>query len=155
VPASFETLVASGVASGADLIVGGGRTAGLDKGYFHDITIFDNVDNKSEIAHEEVFGPVGVIIGFDTDEQAIDLANDSRFGLSGSVISADAATAFDIARPIRTGSMQINGGMGKMAYGPLGGFKRSGLGREFGPEWLKEYTQEKSIYYPIGYPKAI
>ncbi|RYY29079.1 MAG: aldehyde dehydrogenase family protein [Sphingomonadales bacterium] len=153
--ARVESLVASGVASGAELIVGGGRTAGLDKGYFHDITIFDNVDNKSEIAQEEVFGPVGVIIGFDTDEEAIDIANDSRFGLSGSIMSADAATAFDIAGRIRTGSMHINGGMGKMAYGPLGGYKRSGLGREFGPEWLKEYTQEKSIYYPVGYPKAV
>jgi aldehyde dehydrogenase (NAD+) len=150
-----EALVASGKASGATLVVGGGRPADLPKGYFHDITIFDDVDNKSEIAQEEVFGPVGAIIGFDTDEQAVDIANDSRFGLSGSIMSADAATAFEMARQVRTGSMQINGGMGKMAYGPLGGFKRSGIGREFGPEWLKEYTQEKSIYYPIGYPKTV
>lgn len=150
--AKVEKLVESGHSAGARLVVGGGRTAGLEKGYFHDITIFDDVDNKSELAQEEVFGPVGVIIGFDSDEQAVDIANDSRFGLSGSIMTADAATAFDMARQIRTGSMMINGGMGKMAYGPLGGFKRSGIGREFGPDWLKEYTQEKSIYYPIGYP---
>jgi acyl-CoA reductase-like NAD-dependent aldehyde dehydrogenase len=150
-----EQMVEAGRASGAKLLVGGGRPQDLTKGYFYDITIFDDVDNKSAIAQEEVFGPVGVIIGFDSDEQAVELANDSRFGLSGSIMSQDAATAFDIARKIRTGSMHINGGMGKMAFGPLGGFKRSGLGREFGPEWMKEYTQEKSIYYPIAYPKAI
>lgn len=145
-----ETLVQAGKDSGATLVRGGGRVPGLDKGFFYDITLFDDMDNSSVLAQEEVFGPVGVTIGFDTDEEAVRIANDSRFGLSGSVLSADAATAYDMALQIRTGSVHINGGMGKMAFGPLGGFKRSGIGREYGPDWLKEFTQEKSLYYPIG-----
>jgi acyl-CoA reductase-like NAD-dependent aldehyde dehydrogenase len=145
-----ERLVQSGVDSGATLIRGGGRVPGLDRGFFYDITLFDDVDNRSELAQEEVFGPVGVITGFDTDEEAVRLANDSRFGLSGSIWSADAATAYEMSLQIRTGSVHINGGMGKMAFAPLGGFKRSGIGREYGPEWLKEFTQEKTLFYPLG-----
>lgn len=147
-----EKLVQSGKDSGATLVRGGGRVPGLDKGFFYDITLFDDVDNASELAQEEVFGPVGVTIGFDRDEEAVKLANESRFGLSGSILSADSATAYDMAKQIRTGTVHINGGMGKMGFGPLGGYKRSGLGREYGPGWLKEFTQEKSIFYPIGRP---
>lgn len=145
-----EHYVQSGRDSGATLVRGGDRVAGLDRGFFYDITIFDDVDNSSAIAQDEIFGPVGVIIGFDTDEEAVRIANDSRYGLSGNIFSADPATAYEMALQIRTGSVHINGGMGKMAFGPLGGFKRSGTGREYGPDWLKEFTQEKSIYYPIG-----
>jgi len=102
------------------------------------------------IAQEEVFGPVGVAIGFDTDEEAIAIANDSRYGLNGGILSADPATAYEMSLKIRAGSVYINGGAGKMSYAPIGGYKRSGIGREYGPDWLKEFTQEKSIFYPVG-----
>jgi len=148
--AKVEHFVASGRDSGATLVCGGGRPQGLDKGFFSDITLFDDVRNDMTIAQEEIFGPVGVVIGFDTDEEAIAIANDSRYGLNGAVATADAAVAYQMARRIRAGSVYINGGGGKMPYAPIGGFKRSGIGREFGPDWLKEFTQEKSIIYPIG-----
>ena len=139
-----------GLDSGATLVCGGGRPAGHDKGFFFDITVFDNVDNKSQIAQDEIFGPVGVVIGFDTDEEAIAIANDSRYGLSGGILTADAATGYQMAMKIRTGSVALNGGMAKMAFGPIGGYKRSGIGREYGPEWLKEFTNEKTVFYPLG-----
>ena len=85
------------------------------------------------IAQEEVFGPVGVTIGFDSDEEAIAIANDSRYGLNGGILSADAATAYEMSLKIRAGSVFINGGTGKMSYAPIGGYKRSGIGREYGP----------------------
>ena len=89
--------------------------------------------NRMTIAQEEVFGPVGVTIGFDSDEEAIAIANDSRYGLNGGILSADAATAYEMSLKIRAGSVYINGGTGKMSYAPIGGYKRSGIGREYGP----------------------
>ena len=148
--AKVERLIQGGRDQGAALVFGGGRPQGLDTGFFADITVFDNVDNKMEIAQEEAFGPVGVTIGFDTDEEAVRIANDSRYGLNGAVMTADAAKGFEIARQIRTGSIMLNGGSGKMSYAPIGGYKRSGIGREYGPDWLREYQQEKTILYPVG-----
>ncbi|KAA0696163.1 aldehyde dehydrogenase family protein [Halopseudomonas laoshanensis] len=148
--AKVEGLIASGLEQGAKLVCGGGRPAGQEKGFFVDITLFDDVTNDMTIAQEEVFGPVGVVIGFDTDEEAIAIANDSRFGLNGGVMTADAAVAYKMAKRIRAGSVYLNGGGGTMPYAPIGGFKRSGIGREFGPDWLNEFTEEKSIIYPIG-----
>lgn len=136
--------------SGARLVCGGGRPAHLSRGFFSELTLFDDVRNDMEIAQEEIFGPVGVTIGFDSDEQALQIANDSRFGLNGGIFTADAAKGLDMARGIRAGSVYLNGGGGQMPYAPIGGYKRSGIGREFGPDWLKEFTQEKSIIYPIG-----
>src|SRR3546814_4367115 len=97
------------------------------------------------IAQEEIFGPVGAVIGFDTDEEAIRIANDSRFGLNGGIETADAAKGYEMALQIRAGSVALNGGTGRMTYAPIGGYKRSGIGREYGPDWLREYQQEKSI----------
>jgi len=148
--AKVEHFIANGRDAGATLVCGGGRPAGIKQGFFSEITLFDDVRNDMYIAQEEIFGPVGVTIGFDTDEEAIAVANDSRYGLNGGIASADAATAYQMARRIRAGSVYINGGGGKMPYAPIGGFKRSGIGREFGPDWLKEFTQEKSIIYPVG-----
>lgn len=136
--------------SGATLVCGGGRPSDLPRGYFTELTLFDDVRNDMEIAQEEIFGPVGVTLGFETDEQALSIANDSRFGLNGGIFTADAATGLDMARRIRAGSVYLNGGGGQMPYAPIGGYKRSGIGREFGPDWLKEFSQEKSIIYPIG-----
>ncbi len=145
-----ERLIREGRDEGARLVCGGGRPDHLSKGFFTDITLFDDVKNRMTIAQEEVFGPVGVTIGFDSDEEAIAIANDSRYGLNGGILSADAATAYEMSLKIRAGSVYINGGTGKMSYAPIGGYKRSGIGREYGPDWLKEFTQEKSIFYPVG-----
>jgi len=148
--AKVERLIGKGREEGAHLVFGGGRPAHLPKGFFTDITLFDEVDNRMTIAQEEIFGPVGVTIGFDRDDEAIRIANDSRYGLNGGILSADAATAYEMSLKIRAGSIYVNGGTGKMPYAPIGGYKRSGIGREYGPDWLKEFTQEKSIFYPVG-----
>jgi acyl-CoA reductase-like NAD-dependent aldehyde dehydrogenase len=148
--ARVEGFIQRGKDSGATLVCGGGRPKDQPRGYFTELTLFDDVRNDMEIAQEEIFGPVGVTISFETDDQALSIANDSRFGLNGGVFTADAATGLDMARRIRAGSVYLNGGGGQMPYAPIGGFKRSGIGREFGPDWLKEFTQEKSIIYPIG-----
>ncbi len=149
--AKVEHYVKLGHESGAKLITGGKRPAHLGKGYFYEPTIFDGVDNRSAIAQEEIFGPVCTVIGFDTDEEAVALANDSQFGLAGGVYSKDVGKAYAMALQMQTGSISINGGGGKVnIYAPFGGFKRSGHGREFGYGWLDEYSQAKSITFPGG-----
>ncbi|MDY0012647.1 MAG: aldehyde dehydrogenase family protein [Rhodocyclaceae bacterium] len=146
-----ERYVQLGLDSGARLVLGGKRPADLDKGYFFEPTLFDDVDNRSRLAQEEVFGPIGVVIGYDTDDEAVALANDSPFGLNGAVMSADAAAAYRIALRLRTGGVAVNGGTGDLFLkAPFGGYKFSGIGREFGPHWLNEYMLEKAITFPIG-----
>ncbi|MCY1355756.1 putative aldehyde dehydrogenase [compost metagenome] len=146
-----EQFVQMGLDAGACLVAGGRRPAFLPRGFFHEPTLFDNVDNSSTLAQEEVFGPIGVVIGFDSDDEAIRLANDSKFGLSGAVMSADRATAYRMALKLRTGGVSINGGTGDFfVKAPFGGFKHSGIGRELGKDWLNEFLLEKSITYPIG-----
>jgi len=145
-----ENFIELGNSGGARLICGGGRPAGLDKGFFTEVTIFDDVTNDMAIAQEEIFGPVGCIIGFSTDEEAIRIANESRYGLNGAIETADAATGYEMALQIRAGSVSLNGGTGTMSDAPIGGYKRSGIGREYGPGWLREYQHEKSVFYPIG-----
>lgn len=135
---------------GAKLVIGGDRASQFDKGFYHNITVFDDVDNSMRVAQEEIFGPVGAVIGFDTDEEAIKIANDSRYGLYGGIESADSAKAFHMAKQLRTGGVVINGGLMRQNDAPFGGYKRSGLGREYGPNWLDEYTEEKSIIFRIG-----
>lgn len=146
-----ERFVARALEEGAQLVAGGRRPAHLRKGYFYEPTLFDNVDNRSFLAQQEVFGPIGAVIGYDTDDEAIALANDSPFGLSGAIMSADRATAYRMALKLRTGGVSINGGTGDLyVRAPFGGYKRSGIGREFGPQWLNEFMLEKIITYPIG-----
>ncbi len=148
--ARTEHYVSEGLKSGATLVTGGKRPAGFDKGFFYEPTLFDNVDNKSTIAQEEVFGPIGVVIGFDTDAEAVDMANDSAYGLGGAIWSADLGAAYDMASAIRTGQVNINGGgsaAGSPYMGPFGGYKRSGIGREWGDEGLNAYTELKNITY--------
>ncbi|KJS09740.1 MAG: aldehyde dehydrogenase [Gammaproteobacteria bacterium BRH_c0] len=149
--AKTENFVKKGLEEGGVLIAGGKRPEHLQKGFFFEPTLFDDVDNRSTLAQCEVFGPIGVVIGFDTDEEAVAMANDSNFGLSGGIYSADKAKAFEMAKQLRTGDVKLNGGTaGLYLQAPFGGYKRSGIGREFGPNWLDAYTLEKAIHYPIG-----
>lgn len=144
--ARTEKYVDIAQSEGARLITGGKRPAGFDRGFFYEPTFFDNVQNSHRIAQEEVFGPIGVVIGYDTDEEAVQIANDSEFGLSGAIFSKDAGKAFDLALQIRTGGVAINGGIGTMSsHAPFGGIKRSGYGREYGHEGLNEFTYMKTI----------
>ncbi len=148
--AKVEHYIALGKQAGATLLCGGGRPAGLEGGYFTEMTLFDDVTNDMAIAQDEIFGPVGCIIGFDSDEEAIGIANASRYGLNGAIETADPATGYAMALRIRAGSVSLNGGTGTMSYAPIGGYKRSGVGREYGPHWLREYQHEKSVFYPVG-----
>jgi acyl-CoA reductase-like NAD-dependent aldehyde dehydrogenase len=131
---------------GATLVHGGRRPEGFGKGFFFEPTLFDNVRNDSRLAQEEVFGPIGAVIGFDDDDEAIAMANASDFGLSGAIYSADAGQAYRMALRLRTGGVAINGGAGTMmSDAPFGGIKRSGYGREYGEEGLNEFTYQKVI----------
>lgn len=133
---------------GATLVHGGKRPDGFAKGFFFEPTLFDNVKNDSRLAQEEVFGPIGAVIGFDDDDEAIALANASDFGLSGAIWSADAGKAYEMALRLRTGGVALNGGAGTMqSDAPFGGIKRSGYGREYGEEGLNEFTYQKTISF--------
>jgi aldehyde dehydrogenase (NAD+) len=133
---------------GARLVYGGGRPAGLDRGFFHEPTLFADVRSEMRIAQEEVFGPVGVVIPFADDGEAAAIANDSQFGLSGAVWSSDPQRAFAVAKQIRTGTVVLNGGGGGTnPHAPFGGYKRSGIGREFGEAGLEEYLETKSVIW--------
>ncbi|CAJ1586054.1 aldehyde dehydrogenase family protein [[Mycobacterium] wendilense] len=146
-----ESLIGSGVAQGASIAFGGGRPAGLDRGFFVEPTLFVDVDNSMEIAQKEFFGPVGVIIPFDDDDHAVRLANDSDFGLAGNVSAADPVRAYAIAKRIRAGTVSINGGGGSVSpHVPFGGYKQSGLGREWGEAGLEEYLQTKAVLWSAG-----
>ncbi|WP_072383539.1 aldehyde dehydrogenase family protein [Novosphingobium sp. NDB2Meth1] len=143
-----ERYVQIALDEGATLVAGGKRPGGLDNGFYFEPTLFDSVRNDSRLAQEEVFGPIGAVIGFDDDDEAIALANASDFGLSGAICSADAGKAYEMALRIRTGSVAINGGGGTMlSDAPFGGIKRSGYGREYGEDGLNEFTYQKVISF--------
>ena len=128
----------------ADLVTGGSRPAHLNKGYFMEPTLFANVDNTSRIAQEEIFGPVLCLIPAEDEEDAIRIANESNYGLHGSVLTHDVEAAYKIARRVRTGVFAQNGL--RMDWGtPFGGFKQSGIGREGGVEGLWPYLETKTI----------
>ncbi|MEY2926029.1 MAG: hypothetical protein RL367_506 [Pseudomonadota bacterium] len=144
-------IVEQAVRDGAKLVTGGRRPPALECGFFYEPTLFDDVENAMAVARDEIFGPVGVVIGFDHDDEAIAIANDSDFGLSGGVYSADVGRAFKIALALRTGKVAINGGSGKMSsHQPFGGIKRSGYGRELGDAGLHEFTFIKSVAFHGG-----
>lgn len=149
--ATVEGYVKLGKEEGAELIAGGHRVEipGLEGGFYYAPTIFANVDNKMRIAQEEIFGPVGCVIRYDTDEEAVAIANDSIYGLGGGVFSTNTARAEKIANGVRTGTMWINSYHIFADFCPFGGYKQSGVGRELGSAGLHEYTQMKRIHVPV------
>jgi acyl-CoA reductase-like NAD-dependent aldehyde dehydrogenase len=140
-----EGYIEKGRAEGARIVAGGGRPPGQDRGWFVQPTIFADVDNSHTIAREEIFGPVLAVIPYDGVEDAIAIANDSEFGLGGSVWTRDTELGQDVAKRVQTGSIGINHYLLDPA-GPFGGVKASGIGRELGPEGLDAYFQLQSIY---------
>ncbi len=140
--------IEAGKAEGARLVTGGGIPAHLPRGYFVEPTLFADVDNRMQIAQEEIFGPVLVAIAYDDDDDAVRIANDSIYGLSGSVFSADEEHALAVARRVRTGTLSVNGGMWFSVHTPFGGYKQSGLGRENGVQGFEEYLETKVMAMP-------
>ncbi|NQW59832.1 aldehyde dehydrogenase family protein, partial [bacterium] len=134
-----------GIDEGAKLIAGGPEApAGLEKGYYVQPTVFSEVNNKMTIAQEEIFGPVLVLIPYDGIDEAVDIANDSPYGLAGAVYAANQETGIAIARRIRTGQVTVNNGRFN-PNAPFGGYKQSGIGRELGEYGFEEFLEVKSL----------
>ena len=127
------------------MVIGGGRPAHLEKGWFVEPTLFADVDNSMRIAREEIFGPVLVMIPFEDDDDAVRIANDNDYGLAGSVTSASDERAMAVARRLRAGSVTVNGGVTYGADAPFGGYKASGIGRQNGIEGFEQYLETKSL----------
>lgn len=144
---TIQSYIQKGIEEGAALVAGGpGRPEGLDKGFYVKPTVFANVTNDMAIAREEIFGPVLCILGYDTLDHAVEIANDSDFGLGGNVGGADLEQCRAVARQIRAGAVTINDGFDfHMAFG---GYKKSGNGREWGEHGFTEYLELKSL---VGY----
>ncbi len=155
----IDSLVQSGVRDGADLVAGGGRPAHINDGYFYAPTILDNVTPDMAVACEEIFGPVLSVMPFETEADAVALANATEFGLAGAVWTADVARAHRVAAAVRAGTFWINGYKAISVMSPFGGFGSSGFGRSSGLEALRSYTTTKSVWVetadipaaPFGY----
>ena len=144
----IQTLIQAGIDEGATLVTGGvGRPNGLNKGYFVQPTIFANVTNGMTIAKQEIFGPVLAILGYDTVEQAIEIGNDTEYGLAAYVSGSNLDAVRKVASRLRAGQVSINGGGGDM-NAPFGGYKMSGNGREWGEFGFHEFLETKAI---LGY----
>jgi aldehyde dehydrogenase (NAD+) len=146
----IEGMVRQAEADGGRIVVGGKRPDGFDRGFWFEPTLIADVDNTMAIARDEVFGPVLVAIPYDGDDDAVRIANDSIFGLSGAVVGADRDRAHAVARRIRTGTMSINGGLWYGADVPFGGYKQSGVGREMGVAGFEEYLEQKAYGEPTA-----
>ncbi|MEE4299638.1 MAG: aldehyde dehydrogenase family protein, partial [Pseudomonadales bacterium] len=146
-----QNLIQKGIDEGAKLETGGvGRPDGMNRGYFVKPTVFSHVSNDMTIAQEEIFGPVLSLIGYKDDADAVRIANDTLYGLSGYVSSADPQRAANVARQIRAGNIHVNGA-GVDPGAPFGGYKQSGNGREFSTWGLEEFLETKAI---LGYNAA-
>ena len=147
----IQRLLQKGIEEGATVVIGGpGKPAGLDKGYFVKPTVFANVNNDMTIAREEIFGPVLVMIPYKDEAEAIRIANDTPYGLSGYVYSGSIENARRIAAKLRTGMVHLNGAAGDI-NAPFGGYKQSGNGREWGREGLREFMETKAV---MGYSSS-
>lgn len=139
--------IALGQREGAKILTGGGRPEGMETGWYVEPTLFGEVSNSMRIAREEIFGPVICLLPYEDEAEAVRIANDSEYGLSGSVWTADTERGIDVARRVRTGTYSVNTFSIDM-LGPFGGYKNSGIGREFGPEGFGEYLEHKMIHLP-------
>jgi aldehyde dehydrogenase (NAD+) len=147
--------IETGLRDGARAVRGGtGRPEGLNHGWFVRPTVFSNVDPNSTIAQEEIFGPVLAVSTYETEDEAVTIANNSAYGLNGSIFSADIEKALRLAGRIKTGTVEINGG-GVGFTLPIGGVKDSGIGREGGAEGFEPYTEIKTIGLPSVYAKGL
>jgi len=145
-----EGYIAKGKAEGASIALGGGRPRDLSIGWYVEPTVFVNVNNDMVIGREEIFGPVVSVIAYDSEPEAIQIANESIYGLAGGVFTSDPERGYCVARQIRAGLMSINGFTLDVSA-PFGGFKQSGVGREGGPEGVDAYVEVKAINLPPGY----
>jgi aldehyde dehydrogenase (NAD+) len=140
--------IQQGIREGARLVAGGGVPKHLPKGFYVEPTLFADVHPHATIAQEEIFGPVLCMIPYEDDDDAVRIANDSIYGLSGVVVSADEERALSVARRIRTGTLSINGAQWFSVDTPFGGYRQSGLGRENGRAGFEEYLETKVIALP-------
>tara|TARA_X000001036_G_C20450816_1_gene713275 strand:- start:316 stop:870 length:555 start_codon:yes stop_codon:yes gene_type:complete len=141
----IQTLIQKGIDEGAKLISGGtGKPSGLDKGYYVKPTVFVDVKNDMDIAKTEIFGPVLSVMPFETEEEAIKIANDTPYGLTNYIQTQDPEKVKRVARKLRSGMVDVNGA-GIAVDAPFGGFKHSGIGREAGAEGLTEFLEVKSV----------
>ena len=141
----IQTLIKKGIDEGAKLVAGGlGKPDGLDKGYFVKPTAFADVNNQMEIARTEIFGPVLSIIPFETEEEAISIANDTPYGLTNYIQTQDQQKANRVARKLRSGMVDVNGA-GIAVDAPFGGYKHSGIGREAGALGIEEFLEVKTV----------
>ena len=141
----IQTLIQKGIDEGAKLVAGGtGKPEGLDKGYFVKPTVFADVNNDMEVARTEIFGPVLSVIPFETEEDAIKIANDTAYGLTNYIQTQDAEKVQRVARKLRSGMVDVNGA-GIAVDAPFGGFKHSGIGREAGAHGLEEFLEVKAV----------
>ena len=150
-----EGYIRIGQDEGAKVAIGGGRPAGIDTGWFVEPTVFVDVDNSMRIAQEEIFGPVLSVIPYDSDADAVRIANDSDYGLCGAVYSADNDRGLAVARGVRTGTYMVNSSIPIDFSSPFGGYKDSGVGREFGTDGLELFLEKKTINLPAGYSPSV
>ena len=149
-----ENYIRIGQDEGAKIATGGGRPAGIDTGWFVEPTVFVDVDNSMRIAQEEIFGPVLSVIPYDNDADAVRIANDSDYGLCGAVFSGDNERGLAMARQVRTGTYMVNSSIPIDFSSPFGGYKTSGVGREFGEDGLELFLEKKTINLPVGFTPA-
>ncbi len=141
----IQTLIQKGIDEGAKLVAGGtGKPDGLDKGYFVKPTVFADVNNNMDVARTEIFGPVLSVIPFETEEEAITIANDTAYGLTNYIQTQDSEKVQRVARKLRSGMVDVNGA-GIAVDAPFGGFKHSGIGREAGEHGLEEFLEVKAV----------
>ncbi len=136
-----------GEAEGARRVTGGQVPAASSGGFYLSPAVVIDVDNSNRIAREEIFGPVASVIPFDGEDQAIRIANDSPYGLSGSIWTGDGGRAIRVAKALRTGSLSVNSNSSVRVETPFGGYKRSGLGRELGMGAMDHYTEVKNVFF--------
>jgi betaine-aldehyde dehydrogenase len=150
-----EGFIKIGNDEGAKIVLGGDRPSGIDRGFYVEPTIFAGVENAMTIAQEEIFGPVLAVIPYVGDDEAVSIANDSRYGLCGSVWTGDPERGIEVVRRVRTGTCMLNNPIPADFAAPFGGFKDSGVGREFGPEGLEQFLELRSASLPEGFTPSL